>query len=121
MLFDAIKLLLKLDDKVVVYLYGEDATLPIRDPRVHCLGILTAEECASLYTRCVAGVSLSVTNPSRLPFEMLSSGLSVIEINRENNLFDFPEGSIHLAEPSACGIASSILEVLSTSKRDLIN
>lgn len=121
MLFDAIKLLLKLDDKVVVYLYGEDATLPIRDPRVHCLGILTAEECASLYARCVAGVSLSVTNPSRLPFEMLSSGLSVIEINRENNLFDFPEGSIHLAEPSACGIASSILEVLSTSKRDLIN
>lgn len=34
MLLDAIKLLLKLDDAVVVYLYGEDAMPPIRDPRV---------------------------------------------------------------------------------------
>lgn len=94
---------------------------PIRDPRVRSLGILTADECASLYAKCVAGVSLSVTNPSRLPFEMLASKLSVIEINRENNLLDFPEGTIHLAEPSACGIASSILEVLSGSKCDSPN
>ena len=121
MLLDAIKLLLKLDDAVVVYLYGEDTMSPIHDSRVRSLGILTADECASLYAKCVAGVSLSVTNPSRLPFEMLASKLSVIEINRENNLLDFPEGTIHLAEPSACGIASSILEVLSGSKCDSPN
>ena len=121
MLLDAIKLLLKLDDKVIVYLYGEDVEPPIWDPRVRSLGILTAEGCASLYSKCTVGVSLSVTNPSRLPFEMLASGLSVIEINHENNFLDFSEGAIRLAEPSACGIASSILEVLSDSRCDLPN
>ena len=65
MLLDAIKLLLKLDDAVVVYIYGEDAMPPIRDPRVRSLGILTADECASLYAKCVAGVSKCLHRSSR--------------------------------------------------------
>lgn len=115
-LLDACELLLEADDELTIYLFGSVPSqlypAPL-NPRLRMLGLLTREECNELYNRCTCGISLSATNPSRIPFEMMSSGLHVIELGLENNMFDFPETApITFVDPSAPGMASGVLSVL---------
>lgn len=115
-LLDACELLLEADDELNIYLYGSVPSqlypVPV-NPRLRMLGLLSREECNELYNRCACGISLSATNPSRIPFEMMSSGLHVIELGLENNMFDFPETApITFVNPSAPGMASGVLSVL---------
>lgn len=115
LLMDAIRVLLMADSSVHVYLYGanDNRNYPrLRLPRVTYLNLLSAEDCNKLYNRCSCGISLSGSNPSRIPFEMMAAGLPTIEMYRENNLYDFPEGSILLVEPKPSSIASSVLRLL---------
>ncbi|WP_293836516.1 hypothetical protein [uncultured Parolsenella sp.] len=115
-LLDACELLLEADDHLTIYLYGSVVSQlsPVPPhPRLKMLGLLTREGCNELYNKCECGISLSATNPSRIPFEMMSTGLHVIELGLENNMFDFPESApITFVDPSAPGIASGVLSVL---------
>ena len=47
---------------------------------------------------------------------MMAAGLPVVELHRENNMFDFPNDSCMLAEPNAEAIANAILTVLRDKK-----
>ena len=109
---DAIKLLIAADENIQIFLYGGDCTEFGSYSRVHALGILTVEECAALYSKCSLGISISASNPSRIPFEMMASGLPVVEIARENNFYDLPLGAITFAVPSPEGIASAVVSAL---------
>ena len=119
-LLEAAELLLESDSRLTIYLYGSEPRqqfpVPL-NPRLINLGLLSLAECNNLYNKCLIGVSLSATNPSRIPFEMISSGIPVIELNLENNHFDYPEEGVFFAEPSPAGIASAISALLSTPKR----
>ncbi len=55
---------------------------------------------------------MSASNPSRIPFEMMAAGLPVVDIYRENNLYDDPEGGVLLADSTPESIASAILKIL---------
>ncbi len=98
-----------------IYLYGS----PICDVEnldaTH-LGIISVEECNELYNKCTAGLCLSASNPSRIPFEMMAASLPVVELYRENNLYDLPENGCLLAEPSAEALASALLKILTDKK-----
>ena len=55
---------------------------------------------------------MSASNPSRIPFEMMAAGLPVVELYRENNIYDLPNEGVLLAQTSPEAIASSILYLL---------
>jgi glycosyltransferase involved in cell wall biosynthesis len=113
---EALKLLKQDLPEVTIYLYGSDEMGKVPFPHVS-LGILRPKEINELYYRCTLGFCISSSNPSRIPFEMMSAGLPVVDIYRDNNLFDFPEEGVLLAEPNAQAIRKALVELLSDRPR----
>lgn len=94
-----------------IYLFGS-AKRNVYRLKVTHLGTISMEQCNELYNKCRVGVSMSASNPSRLPFEMMAAGLPVVEIYRENNIYDLPEDSCLLAESSPEALATAIIKVI---------
>lgn len=65
-----------------LYIFPEDYT-KIVDPNIVNLGKKTPKELNIIYNTATIGVVFSNTNPSRLGFEMVASGLKVIEYSSE--------------------------------------
>lgn len=99
-----------------IYLYGSRRPPTTRFPH-HFLGLLSDRELAQLYRRCGVGISLSTTNPSRIPFEMAASGLPVVEIFNQSTLFDFPDDGVTLAYPSPRSLADAVGLLLDSAAR----
>ncbi len=116
LLTKAIKVTLALDPNLKFYLYGSGEKAPIESDRVISLGIITPEQCAELYHRCTCGVSLSTSNPSRIPFEMMSCGLPVIDLYRTSNLYDFENGCIRLTEPNPAALGAAIADLVADAQ-----
>lgn len=96
---------------VTIYLYGsKDFGGPWFEHK-H-LGLLRLEECNRLYNKCTVGLCLSSSNPSRIPFEMMAAGLPVVELYRDNNLYDFPDDAILLCDPTPESLAEGLLRVI---------
>ncbi len=112
LLIEALEIALKLNPSLHVYLYGSHEQAPIASKQVTSLGIISPEECVELYNRCACGVSLSTSNPSRIPFEMMSCGLPVVDIYRPSNLYDFSDGAIRLVEANAASLAGAIVDLV---------
>jgi glycosyltransferase involved in cell wall biosynthesis len=77
--------------EVDVHLYGEPAGRPPFKAIHH--GLLTPEQLNELYNRCVAGLVLSATNVSLVPYEMLAAGCIPVVNDAEHNrvVLDNPE------------------------------
>lgn len=111
----ALQIVQKMRPDVKIYLFGSQKLRTYNVETEH-LGLLSIDECNDLYNRCKVGLCLSTTNPSRVPFEMMATGLPVVDLKMENNLYDFPEEGCLLAEPSPEAIARAILEILEDEK-----
>lgn len=96
---------------VKIYLYGSKMKGDIWFEHEN-LGILSIEQCNNLYNRCRAGLCISSSNPSRIPFEMMTAGLPVVDLYRENNLYDMPNGAVKLAHYTPESIAQALISVL---------
>ena len=96
-----------------IYLYGSPKSEAgnIWFPHEH-LGLLDVEACNALYNRCAVGLCLSSSNPSRIPFEMMASGLPVVDLRRENNVFDLPPGAVMLSDSTPEALAENLVSVL---------
>lgn len=81
------------------------------------LGLIDLESCNHLYNRCAVGLCISSTNPSRIPFEMMAAGLPVVEIYRDNTLYDFPEQAMLLCEQTPESLARGLMELLAAPDR----
>lgn len=57
---------------------------------IHNIGNQTTEQLNVLYNQHKIGIVFSSSNPSRLGFEMLASGLNVIEYEHESTNYDMP-------------------------------
>ena len=101
---------------VKIYLYGTRDKPDLAFEHEH-LGLLSVEDCAALYNRCSAGLCISATNPSRIPFEMMACGLPVVDIHRPNNLFDMPENGVLLASPRPDSLARALAMILDDGAR----
>ncbi|GMV27099.1 MAG: hypothetical protein AMXMBFR58_31300 [Phycisphaerae bacterium] len=80
-------------------------------------GLLDVAGCNELYNRASVGLCISSSNPSRIPFEMMSAGLPVVDLHRENNLYDQPDSAVLLAGSRQEDIAAAIIELLNDDGR----
>lgn len=98
---------------VKIYLYGSKER---RNPNIwfdhQHLGLLSLEDCNKLYARCQIGLCISASNPSRVPFEMMASGLPVVDLLRTNTIYDFPASAMLLSQPMPECLAGSMIRLL---------
>lgn len=113
---DALRIVRHARPDVKILLYGTRATTGFPLQHEH-LGLLGVEECNRLYNRCRVGLCISSSNPSRIPFEMMAAGLPVVDLHRDNNLYDMPEGGVLLARQTPEEIARAILLILEDDER----
>ena len=111
----ALKLVKELRPDVKIYIYGSDEPVNY-DFEVENLKIINIKKCNELYNKCKVGLCISSSNPSRIPFEMMAAGLPVVDLYRENNLYDIPEDGVLLAESTPEAIATAIIKILDDKK-----
>jgi hypothetical protein len=80
-------------------------------------GLLSIKECNRLYAQCAVGLCISSSNPSRIPFEMMCAGLPVVEVHRENTLYDLPESAVQLCDTTPEALARAIIDLLRNPQR----
>lgn len=80
------------------------------------LGIVSPEKLAELYNQCRAGLCISSSNPSRVPFEMMACGLPVVDLYRSNNLFDLPFEGCLLAHQTPESVSEALMMLLKNSE-----
>jgi len=114
---ESLSIVKRLRPKVTIYLFGSKETLHNIPFEHKNLKLLPIQECNTLYNRCRVGLCISSSNPSRIPFEMMASGLPVVDIFRENNIYDMPDSGVALAEQSPESIAKAIIEILDDEKK----
>ena len=109
---NALKIVKENNPDVKIYVYGSDAEIEL-DFEVENLGLIRElSELNDLYNKCKVGLCISMSNPSRIPFEFMSSGVIPVDIYRYNNLLDYPTGTIKLAYQSHESIAEAIIQLL---------
>lgn len=111
----ALRIIQSLRPDIKIYLFGSDKLIPKSENVVH-LGMLTTKECNNLYNKCKVGLCLSASNPSRIPFEMMASGLPVVDLYLDNNLYDFPTDGCLLAAPQPEALATAIIKLFDDEK-----
>lgn len=111
----ALLLVKALRPDVKIYLYGSDNDIKL-DVEMENLHIMPIDKCNELYNKCKVGVCMSSSNPSRIPFEMMAAGLPVVDLYRENNLYDIPEDGVLLADTSPEAVATAIIKILDDDK-----
>lgn len=118
LLIRALRLVKEIDPEINVIVYGSSqiGSEPI-DFEHENLGIISVDECNTLYNSCRVGVCCSSSNPSRIPFEMMSTGLPVVDLFGENTSFDYPKGTVCLSEPTPEAIATAVLRLMSQDKK----
>lgn len=115
LLLNSLKIVKKINPDIKIYLFGSN----IKSKDLDCinLGIISPKELNKLYNKCKLGISISSSNPSRIPYEMMASRLPVIDLYRENNLYDFDDNCILLAKSNSKVLATAILELYSNEKK----
>lgn len=108
---EALRIVKKRFPETTIYLYGGTKKIHTDFEYVN-KGIISVEDCNQLYNKCAVGLCISATNPSRIPFEMMATGLPVVDIYWENNLFDYSDEAIVLAQSDPTSIAQAIIDIL---------
>lgn len=108
----ALRLLKQARPDVTIYVYGSD--LPINlDFQVVNLGMIRdLKEINMLYNKCRIGLCISMSNPSRIPYEMMAAGTVPIDLYRYNNLLDHEAGTALLAYQSPISICEAMASLL---------
>lgn len=87
----ALELFAERHPEIDIHLYGETVRHPPLAATNH--GRLPPDELNTLYNRCVAGLAISATNCSLVPYEMLAAGCIPVVNDAEHNrvVLDNPE------------------------------
>lgn len=112
----ALELLMRRNSDLTVHFYGE-STKGLPFPYVNH-GVVRPEQLNDIYNRCFAGLSLSMTNVSLVPYEMLASGcIPVVNEARHNRIvLDNPHVRYAAASPHA--LAQAMHEVVTAPEFD---
>ncbi|CAM4471182.1 rhamnosyltransferase WsaF family glycosyltransferase [Paenibacillus tarimensis] len=97
--------------EVKIYLYGSRQKTNVWFEHEN-LELINIKQCNELYNKSMVGLCISSSNPSRIPFEMMAAGLPVVDIYKENNLYDMPEGGVLLADQTPESIADALMRLL---------
>lgn len=97
---------------VKVYVYGSDLPLESVDFEVENLGLIRElGQINALYNRCKVGLCISLSNPSRIPYEMMAAGTVPVDVYRYNNLLDHETGTSVLAYQGEASLAQAMLDL----------
>jgi hypothetical protein len=96
---------------VEILVYGSDAEMPADLETTHLGNITDPDGLNALYNRCKAALCISTTNLSRLPFELMASGVIPVDLYRYNNLFDYADGTGILAYQSPDSLARALASI----------
>lgn len=109
----ALELFAEQHPETELHLYGERlGSLPFRATQ-H--GLLTPAELDRLYNRCIAGLTLSATNVSLVPHEMLSSGCLPVVNDAEQNRVVLDNDHVRYARATPFDLAAALAELCARS------
>jgi glycosyltransferase involved in cell wall biosynthesis len=75
-------------------------------------GVLSPPELAALYNRCIAGLSLSATNVSLVPLEMLAAGCVPVVNDAHHNRVVLDNGEVSYADATPWDLARALSELV---------
>jgi glycosyltransferase involved in cell wall biosynthesis len=97
--------------EVPIHTYGEPAgQLPFE---VTDHGLLTPPQLGALYGRCVAGLTVSATNVSLVPHEMLAAGCTPVVNDAEHNRLVLDNDYVAYAPATPAGLAGMLSRLVS--------
>jgi glycosyltransferase involved in cell wall biosynthesis len=113
---EALRLVKRTLPETEILVYGSDDDI-VADHRldfeVENLGLIRDLEALNrLYNYCRVGLCISMTNPSRIPFELMAAGAVPVDVYRYNTLFDYDSGTALLAHQSPESLAGAMIELL---------
>jgi glycosyltransferase involved in cell wall biosynthesis len=109
----ALELFSKRHPDVHIHLYGSYGnSLPVKFTD-H--GVLRPNELNDIYNRCFAGLSLSMTNVSLVPHEMLSAGCVPVVNDAVQNREVLENAYVRYAAPEPHALAAALHEVVATA------
>jgi glycosyltransferase involved in cell wall biosynthesis len=98
--------------EVTIHTYGEAAELPF--PTVDH-GLTTPAELGELYNRCAAGLVLSASNVSLVPYEMLAAGCIPVMNDAEHNRVVLQNEHVAYARPTPAALADALGEIVAAA------
>lgn len=83
------------------------------------LGLVpTIKDLGELYRSASIGVAFSTTNPSLVPYEMMSCGVGVVDLDFNDSVVSYGSTkNISLAVPTSEGVAKSIIKLIEDKKK----
>ena len=95
-----------------VWLYGQADMPRVEFPATN-FGVVPGPELARLYARATVGLSISLTNYSLVPQEMLACGLPCLEVDEPSIVDAFGrDGPVALAQPEPYALADTLERLL---------
>jgi|GEM_PF-805907 len=114
----ALEIVQREEPDVEVIAFGEEDHPQIRDRFQDRFRLVRFDEDrATVFPSAKAGLVISMTNPPWVAFSMMTHGCAVVDIDRENNRYDYPENGVLLAEPTPERIAQGILLLLRNDEK----
>lgn len=110
----ALKLVKERNQDVEIYFYGAEREIYGEVPFdfVDC-GILSPDALGELYRESLLGLCFSTTNPSLIPYEMMRCGLPVVDIDFDNNSYNYGGfDNVLLARPTPEGVAEAMISLI---------
>jgi glycosyltransferase involved in cell wall biosynthesis len=99
--------------EVTIHTYGESAAdLPF--PTVDH-GLTTPAELGRLYNRCAAGLVLSASNVSLVPYEMLAAGCIPVMNDAEHNRVVLRNDHVAYARPTPAALADALGQIVAAT------
>jgi beta-1,2-rhamnosyltransferase WsaF-like protein len=108
----ALQLFAERHPHITIHFYGARVgtlPFPFKDH-----GLLRPSELNGIYNRCFAGLSLSMTNVSLVPHEMLSAGCIPVVNDAEHNRIVLDNSFVRYAFPTPHALADALSDVVST-------
>lgn len=99
-------------DNVDIISYGSSHPPSSELDSIHMGLVSDLEELNKLYNTSAVGLCVSLTNPSRIPFEMMAAGCIPVDVYRYNTLFDYASDTAVLAYQNPESLAAAILGLL---------
>jgi glycosyltransferase involved in cell wall biosynthesis len=95
---------------VEIHLYGQQ--IDVLGRRFHNHGRASPQELNGLYNRCRAGLSLSLTNTSLVPHEMLAAGCIPVVNDSPNNRIVLDNAFVRYASLTPASLAAALEEIV---------
>lgn len=105
--------------KLTIHFYGSRDVGKLPFPYVEH-GVIPPSQLNRIYNRCLAGLSLSMTNVSLVPHEMLAAGCIPVVNDAEHNRIVLDNPFVRYASPTPRALADALCDVVATKDFEML-